>query len=53
MLLSLGIVWLACAAVFLELAERAPVMDEEGRYSPPAETKAERPHEALSRWVDP
>ncbi len=29
MLLSLGIVWLACAAIFLELADRAPIIEDE------------------------
>jgi len=27
MLLSIGVVWLACAAIFLELADRAPVIE--------------------------
>lgn len=26
-LISLGIVWLGCAAIFLELADRAPLID--------------------------
>lgn len=28
MLVTCGIVWLSCLAIFLELAERAPVIDE-------------------------
>lgn len=28
MLVTCGIVWLSCLAIFLELADRAPVIDE-------------------------
>jgi len=27
-LLSIGLVWFACAAIFLELADRAPVIED-------------------------
>jgi len=27
-LLSISLVWLACAAIFLELADRAPVIED-------------------------
>jgi hypothetical protein len=28
MLVTCGLIWLSCLAVFLELADRAPVIDE-------------------------
>lgn len=30
MIMEVAVVWLLCAAVFLELADRAPVIDEAG-----------------------
>ncbi|MGO4406507.1 hypothetical protein AB4Z10_19875 [Bosea sp. RAF48] len=30
MIMEVAIVWLLCAAIFLELADRAPVIDEPG-----------------------
>jgi len=30
MMMEVAIVWLLCAAIFLELADRAPVIDEPG-----------------------